>query len=218
MEVDRAFVHGRVRALALDEPEERARHAVDDGERLTVSRSQRDARRRVVAALPDEAGGRSLELGKLRSSADGVVTEGRRVVIVDRRLERGREHMGVEDPWIRVVDDRRFDSPREQRVRLSSEELIERILARDEHREASSTTTCAAPLLPQRRDRAREARPRSRSRGGRCRSPARARPSRSRRADHPRRAGARSRAAAQGCTRPGRERDDWRSRCPRARP
>ncbi len=65
--------------------------------------------------------------------------------------------MGVEDPWVRVVDDRRFDSPREQRVRLSSEELVERVLARDEHREAAPTTTRAAPLLPQRRDRAGEA-------------------------------------------------------------
>ena len=45
VEVDGALVHRRVRAVALDEAEERAGLAVDDGERLGVSRAERDARR-----------------------------------------------------------------------------------------------------------------------------------------------------------------------------
>ena len=56
VEVDRALVDRRVRPVALDEPEERARLGVHDGERLRVARSQRDARRGIVASLPDVAG------------------------------------------------------------------------------------------------------------------------------------------------------------------
>ncbi len=63
MEIDGALVHGRVRAVALDEPEERSGLALDDGERLRVARAQRDACRGVVAALPDVSGRRVLELG-----------------------------------------------------------------------------------------------------------------------------------------------------------
>ena len=37
VEVDGAFVHGRIRTVALDEPQERAGLAVDDRERLGVA-------------------------------------------------------------------------------------------------------------------------------------------------------------------------------------
>ncbi len=66
MEVDGALVHGRVRAVALDEPEQRAGVAVDDRERLRVAGAERHASGRVVAAFPHVTGGRVLELGERR--------------------------------------------------------------------------------------------------------------------------------------------------------
>ena len=45
----------------------------------------------------------------------------------------------------------------EQRLGLAHEELVERVLARDEHGEAVLAPAGAAPLLAQARDRAREA-------------------------------------------------------------
>ena len=110
MEVDRALVHGRVRAVALDEPEERARLAVHDRERLHVARPQRDACRRVVAALPDVSGRSVLELGKQRRAAQRFAAERLGVFRVDRCLERGRKDVRVEDPGVRVIDDRGLDS------------------------------------------------------------------------------------------------------------
>ena len=157
MEVDGALVHGRVRALALDEAEERAGRAVDDRERLAVPRAQRDARGRIVAALPDEAGGGAFELRQLGGPAERLLAERLGVTLVERRLERGREHVRVEDPRIRVVEDRGLDPAREQRIRLAREELVERVLARDQHGEPAPAAAGATPLLAQRRDRAREA-------------------------------------------------------------
>ena len=60
--------------------------------------------------------------------------------------------MAVEDARILVVEDRRFDAPAEQRSRLAHEVLVERVLARDEHREPVAAPSRAAPLLPQRGD------------------------------------------------------------------
>ena len=65
--------------------------------------------------------------------------------------------MRVEDPRVRVVEARRLDAPLEQRLRLAHEELVERVLARDEHREAVAAAAGPAPLLAQRGDRAGEA-------------------------------------------------------------
>ena len=89
MEVDRALVHGRVRAVALDEPEERAGLAVDDGERLRVPGAQGDPCGRVVAALPDVSRRRVLELGELGGAPERLAPERLRVPVVDRRLEGG---------------------------------------------------------------------------------------------------------------------------------
>ena len=76
MQVDRAFVDGRVRAVALDEPEQRSCLALDDGECLCVARAQRYAGGGVVAALPDVAGRRVLQLGEQRRAPDGLGPEG----------------------------------------------------------------------------------------------------------------------------------------------
>ena len=65
--------------------------------------------------------------------------------------------MPVEDAWIRVVEDRRLDRSREQRLRLAHEVLVERVLARDQDGEAGAAAAGPPPLLPQRRDRPREA-------------------------------------------------------------
>ena len=65
--------------------------------------------------------------------------------------------MPVEDPRVRVVEDRRLDAAGEQRLRLAHEELVERVVARDEHGEPAPATPGAPPLLAQRRDGAGEA-------------------------------------------------------------
>ena len=65
--------------------------------------------------------------------------------------------MTVEDPGRRGVDQRRLDSAPEQRFRLGDEELVEPILARDQHREPARPASGPTPLLAERRDGAREA-------------------------------------------------------------
>ena len=65
--------------------------------------------------------------------------------------------MRVEDPGVRVVEPGRLDPPLEQRLGLAHEELVERVLARDEDREAVPAAPGPAPLLAQRGDRAGEA-------------------------------------------------------------
>ena len=65
--------------------------------------------------------------------------------------------MPVEDPWIRVVEDRRLDAPPKQRLGLAHEVLVEGVLARDQHREPVAAAPGTAPLLPEARHRAREA-------------------------------------------------------------
>ncbi len=79
------------------------------------------------------------------------------VVLVERPLERGGEHVRVEDARIRVVENRCLDPSREQRVGLAHEELVERVLAGDEDGEPPALAPGAPPLLPERGDRPREA-------------------------------------------------------------
>ena len=157
MEVDGAFVHGRVRALALDEAEHGAGRRVDHRERVGAGRAERDARGRVVAPAPDVAGRRLLQLREQRRPLERRVAEHVAVGVVERRLERGREHVPVEDARVRVVEDRRLDAPLEQRLRLAHEVLVERVLAGDQHRQPVAAATGAPPLLAEARDRAREA-------------------------------------------------------------
>ena len=173
---------------------------------------------RVVAALPDVARRRPLELGQDGGAVERVRPERLGVRLVDRRLEGGGEHVRVEDPGVRVVDDRGLDPTGEERVRLAREELVERVLARDEHGEPAPASPGAPPLLPQRRDRAGEAD------GDRAVEQAdvdaeleRVR-RRDARAARPRPAGARCRGAARACSRRGRARAAARSRGRPARP
>ena len=56
-----------------------------------------------------------------------------------------------------MVEDRGLDPPAEQLVGLAHEELVEAVLARDQHREPAAAAAGASPLLAQRRNRAREA-------------------------------------------------------------
>ena len=56
-----------------------------------------------------------------------------------------------------MVEDRRLDPTRKECVRLAREELVERVVARDEDREPALASARASPLLPQRRDGSREA-------------------------------------------------------------
>ena len=65
--------------------------------------------------------------------------------------------MAVEHARVLVVEDRGLDAPAEQRPRLAHEVLVERVLAGDEHRQPVPAPARAAPLLPQRGDRAGEA-------------------------------------------------------------
>ena len=78
-------------------------------------------------------------------------------LVVQRRLERGGEDVRVEDPRVRMVEDRGLDPAREERVRLAREELVERVVGGDEDREAAVAPARASPLLAKRRDRPREA-------------------------------------------------------------
>ena len=57
--------------------------------------------------------------------------------------------MPVEHAGIRVIEDRRLDTPSEQRVRLAHEVLVERVVGGDEHRDAVALPAGTAPLLAQ---------------------------------------------------------------------
>ena len=116
VEVDRALVDRRVRALALDQAEHGAGRAVDDRERVGARRAQRDARRGVVAAGPDEAGVGAAQLGEHRRPLERRVAEQLAVGVVERRLEGGGAHVAVEHARVLVVEDRRLDAAAEQRL------------------------------------------------------------------------------------------------------
>ena len=147
----------RVGARFLADSEHRPAGAVHDLERLGAGRAQRDPRGRVVAAGPDVARLRLAQLRECGRALERRIAEDRPVGVVQGSLEGRREHVAVEDARVLVVEDRRFDPAPQQRSRLAHEVLVERVLARDEHREPVSAPSRAAPLLPQRRDRSGEA-------------------------------------------------------------
>ena len=149
VEVDRALVDGRVRAAALDEAEQRARRGVDDGEGVGVRRAERRACRGVVLAGPDVARLRVLQLRENGGALQRLVAEHVAVGVVERRLERGCSHVAVEDARVRMIEDRGFDAAPEQRLRLAHEELVERVLRRDENGEPVAAAAGPAPLLAQ---------------------------------------------------------------------
>ena len=102
-------MHGRVRALALDGSEDGAGLGLDDRERVGARRAQADLGGGEVAAPVDVAGVRALQVGEQRGAFERLRAERRRVGVVERRLERRRADVAVEDPRVRVVEDRRLD-------------------------------------------------------------------------------------------------------------
>src|SRR5262249_2562470 len=139
--------------LPLDEPEERARVPLHHGEGLAVPGAERDARGGVVASLPDVSSGGVLELRQLRRAPERPRAQLRGPGHPAGRLPSGRADARVEDPRVGVVEDRRLDAAREEGIRLLREELVERVLARDEDRQAAIASPGPSPLLAQRRDR-----------------------------------------------------------------
>ena len=115
-----------------------------------------DPRGRIVRARPDPAGAARLQLGQDGRPLERLRPECLRIALVDRPLERRREHVPVQDARVRVVEDRCLDGAGEERLGIAHEELVERVLARDEDGDAVSAAPRAAPLLAQRRDRAGE--------------------------------------------------------------
>ena len=149
VEVDRALVHGRVRAVRSTRP---STEPVEPSTTVNESGSpERSGRARPGSrGPPRRSRRRPLELGQPAARAERLVAERLRVGVVERRLERGREDVRVEHARVRVVEDRRLDAAPEQRLRLAHEELVERVLARDQHREPVAAAAGAAPLLAQR--------------------------------------------------------------------
>ncbi len=112
VQVDRALVDGRVGALALDLPEQVAALAVDDDDlrrcRPSAARSAPAGWSRPFQTQPAGRGSSSGRTPRARvPPARGSPHPPR-----DRRLERGGEDVLVEDPRVRVVEDRRLDAPR----------------------------------------------------------------------------------------------------------
>ena len=149
VEVHRALVDRGERALALGRPEDGAALLVDDHEGLGVARAKRDTRCRGVAPAPDEAGRGGLELGQGGSALERLGPENRGVRLGERSLVGRCEHVRIENARRRVVDQRCLGSPFEQGSGLIHEELVEPILAGDEHCEARLAPAGPAPLLPE---------------------------------------------------------------------
>ncbi len=160
MEVHGALVHGRERALPLHEAEHRSRGHVDDGDRLGAGGAQCHPPGRIVASGPHDARRCFAQLAGLDQrpgALEGCVAERLAVVLVERPLEGRREHVPVQDPRVGVVEDGCLDPPAQKRLRLAHEELVECVLARDEHREPVAPPAGSAPLLAEARHGAREA-------------------------------------------------------------
>ena len=67
--------------------------AVDDRERVGIGRAQRDARRRMLRAGPDDPRRRLLQLRVGPRRGEGLGAEDRRVVVGERRLVGGRANV-----------------------------------------------------------------------------------------------------------------------------
>ena len=129
---------------------------------ITVNASaeaERSGARAAGSSFPAQTQPRGVcrSSGTCGGALERLVAERRAVVVVHRRLERGRGDVAVEHARVRVVEDRRLDTPAEQRLGLAHEVLVERVLRCDEHREAVSAAAGASPLLAEARHRAGEA-------------------------------------------------------------
>ena len=105
-----------------------------------------------VAPLPDVAGRRPLELGQQLGALESLGPERGGVLRPDRPLVGRRVHVRIEDPRVRMIEPRGLDPALEQGLGLAHEELVERVLARDQHREPVAAAPGPAPLLAQRGD------------------------------------------------------------------
>jgi hypothetical protein len=132
VEIDRALVHRRVRLLALDDAEDRARAGFDDREDVRARRAQAEAPGGIVATRPDVAGFGALQLRVLSGAAQCLGAEDVGVVVVERRLEGGCGDVPVEDARVLVVQDGRLDAAVEQHLRLAHEVLVEGVIGGDE--------------------------------------------------------------------------------------
>ncbi len=175
MQVDRAVVHRRVGARRLGLAEQLARGDVDDRKAVRRGRAQRDFARRVaVGAARNVAVAGELVLGGARAAPAGASraqlsrahqllriglparAEVLCVLARERALVRGAAEMRRVDQRALVVEDRRLDGAVEELVGVATEELIERVLAGDVHRQAAPPAPRASPHLAKRRDGARE--------------------------------------------------------------
>ncbi len=150
-------VDRRVRTAALDEAEHGAGRPVDDGERVGVGRPERDAGSRMILSRPDDSRGCALELRVGVRCPQRLGPEGRFVALGQRSLVCRGAHVAGEHARARVIEDRRLRPPAQELVRLAHEELVERVLGGDEHREPVAAAPGAPPLLTQRGDRAGKA-------------------------------------------------------------
>src|SRR5439155_21407513 len=119
-------------------------------------RTEAEAPGRVIAASPDVARLRLLQLGMLGGASEGRLAEDVRVRLVERRLERGGRDVAVQHARVLVVEERGFHAPAQERLRLAHEVLVERVLAGDEDREPVLAPAGPSPLLAEARDRSRE--------------------------------------------------------------
>jgi hypothetical protein len=152
-------VDGRVGALALDDPENRSGSDVDHGERVRSRGAEREASRRVVSPAPDESRLRPLQLALLSQGFGALERLGAQVgdvALVERGLEGGGADMAVQHARVGMVEDGGLDVTSEQRFGLAHEELVEGVLARDEHGEPLCAPARPPPLLAEARDRPRE--------------------------------------------------------------
>ncbi len=74
------------------------------------------------------------------------------VLAGQRPLVRGAEEVAAEDLGVLVVEDRGLDGALQEIVGVAAEELVERVLARDVHRQPPPAPPRATPHLPQRGD------------------------------------------------------------------
>ena len=143
---------GRVRALALDEADQRSRCCVHDGERVAIAGAEGEATGRGVAALPDKAGRSRLELGEDSRAIECLWAKRVGVNRRERPFVRRRVDVRIENPRVRVVEPRCFDPALKQRFGIVHEELVEGVFARNQNGETVAASARTAPLLSQRGD------------------------------------------------------------------
>jgi len=149
MEVDGAFVEGRVGASGVVGPENLAGPGLDDREPLGRGRPEGDVAGGVALARPDDEHIARPTPTRARGLAPEVAGPDQPLGV---RLEAGAEELGVGDGVKRslvgradevlevdlrgfVVEDRGFDRAVEELLGVAGEELVEGVLAGDVDRE-----------------------------------------------------------------------------------